>query len=66
MIEAFKNLGGADYLAKQQRFHNQSIWIPASNQIQTDWQKSGTGRYAGDMTTYTYNKYFSGYDIQNI
>ena len=47
MIEAFKSKGGAKYLEKFNRFSNPDFWTGSSTGgVWTDWQKSGTGRYA--------------------
>lgn len=47
MIEAFKPLGGAKYLEKFNRFKTVNFFAPSNTGgLHTQWQKSGTGRYA--------------------
>jgi hypothetical protein len=66
-LEAFRNQGGAAFLEKFNRFHNNDIWVPNnSGSDHTEWMKAGTGRYAESMGDYLNNRYLTGYNIQNV
>lgn len=65
-LEAFRKQGGAAFLEKFNRFHNQDIWVPSNGALQTQWQKSGTNRYAENTMDHINNRYLTGYNIQNV
>ena len=67
MLEAFKDIGGAEYLEKFNRFNYQGFFQPTSTGgVHTDWQKAGTGRYATSVRESYRNRYMTGYNTQNI
>lgn len=66
-LEAFRRQGGAAFLEKFNRFHNNDIWVPSnSGGLHTEWQKAGTGRYAETINACINNRYLTGYNIQNV